>query len=125
MYRNGIQAYQSVTNTTVTGRETEATVLNLSALRLKRCLDSWDRTPAHEKELEEALRENQKIWTLFQLELMQEDHPLPKKLRVDLLRLSAFIDKRTYDLLAFPDKAKLPILIDINNNIAAGLRETP
>ena len=125
MYHNGLQAYQSVNKITVTGRETEANVLNQSALRLKRCLDTWDGSLNHEKELDEALRTNQKIWTLFQLELMQEDHPLPKKLRVDLLRLSAFIDKRTYDLLAFPDKAKLPILIDINNNIAAGLRETP
>jgi flagellar biosynthesis activator protein FlaF len=125
LYRNGLQAYQSVNKITVTGRETEANVLNQSALRLKRCFDTWDGSLNHEKELDEALRTNQKIWTLFQLELMQEDHPLPKKLRVDLLRLSAFIDRRTYDLLAFPDKAKLPILIDINNNIAAGLRETP
>lgn len=125
MYHNGIRAYQSVTNVTVSGKETEATVLNLAALRLKRCLDTWDDINTQTKELNEALRENLKIWTLFQIELMQEDHPLPKDLRLNLLRLSAFIDKHTFNLMAFPDKAKLPILIDINNNIAAGLRETP
>jgi len=39
-----------------------------------------------------------------------------------LLRLSGFIDKRIFEIQAHPAKEKLTIIIDINNNIAAGLR---
>jgi len=39
-----------------------------------------------------------------------------------LFRLSAFIDQRTLDTMAYPSPEKLTILININHNIAAGLR---
>jgi flagellar protein FlaF len=74
--------------------------------------------------LEEALKYNQKIWTLFQAELAKPDNPLPKKLREDLLSLSAFVDKRIFELLSFPTPEKLTAIININLNIAAGLRGT-
>ena len=41
--------------------------------------------------------------------------------RLNLLQLSRFVDKRTFELLADPDAAKLQALIDINRNVAAGL----
>jgi flagellar protein FlaF len=47
---------------------------------------------------------------------------MPKNLREDILNLSIFIDKRLFEVLAFPDPEKLAIVIDINFNIAAGLR---
>jgi flagellar protein FlaF len=42
-----------------------------------------------------------------------------------LLRLVAFIDKRTLETIAYPSPEKLTILININQNIAAGLRTRP
>jgi len=50
---------------------------------------------------------------------------MPKKLKVDILRLSAFIDKRIFETMAYPDPKKLTTVININNNIAAGLRGSP
>ncbi|MGD8944074.1 MAG: flagellar biosynthesis regulator FlaF, partial [Desulfobacterales bacterium] len=61
----------------------------------------------------------------FQSELAREDHEMPKKLRLDILRLAAFIDRRILETMAFPAPEKLNIVIDINNNLAAGLRGSP
>jgi len=41
------------------------------------------------------------------------------------LRLSAFVDKRTFQVMAEPSPDKLQALIDINRNIAAGLSTAP
>jgi flagellar protein FlaF len=106
------------------GKETEAAVLNQASVRLTKSIQSWANTPEQQRALDDALKYNQRIWTIFQGELANEENPLPRKLRLDLLQLSAFIDRRTFEVMAFPDPAKVAILIDINNNIAAGLRTT-
>lgn len=124
MYPNPLKAYHSVNKTTMPGKETEAAVLNQAAVRLKKSIQNWSNAPEQQRALDDALRYNQRIWTIFQGELANEENPLPKKLRLDLLQLSAFIDRRTFEVMAFPDPAKVTILIDINNNIAAGLRTT-
>jgi flagellar protein FlaF len=41
---------------------------------------------------------------------------------LDGLRLSAFVDRRIFETLAAPAPEKLEAIININNNIAAGLR---
>ena len=69
--------------------------------------------------LSEALKRNQKLWTLFQAELARPDHELPVDLRRDLLRISRFIDKRTFELLSSPEPEKLTALIDINRRSGA------
>ena len=53
------------------------------------------------------------------------DNALPVDLRRDLLSLSAFVDRRTFDVMASPSPEKLSALIDINRHIASGLTGTP
>ena len=124
MYNHAVNAYKQVDKNTISGRETEARVLTEAALKLKKCQESWG-SPNNEAELDQALRYNQKIWSLFQGELEREDNPLPGKLKIDILRLAAFIDKRIFEVMAFPSPEKLNIIININQNIAAGLRGSP
>ena len=124
MYNQALNAYKQVDKSTISGRETEARVLTEAALKLKKCQESWD-SHDHDKELDQALRYNQKIWSLFQGELEQEDNPLPGKLKIDILRLAAFIDNRIFEVMAFPAPEKLNIIININQNLAAGLRGNP
>jgi flagellar protein FlaF len=129
MYANtqtqSLRAYESVSSTTTqSGREIEATVLTKAARKLKKCQEDWD-APDRNNRLEEALKYNQRIWSIFQSELSREDHQLPKQLRLDILRLAAFIDRRIFETMAFPAPDKLNIVIDINNNLAAGLRGSP
>lgn len=124
MYNQALNAYKQVDKNTISGRETEARVLTEAALKLKKCQENWD-NPDLDTKLDQALRYNQKIWSLFQGELEQEDNPLPGKLKIDILRLAAFIDKRIFEVMAFPSPEKLNIIININQNLAAGLRGNP
>ncbi len=124
MYQNALATYQAVERGTISGRETEARVLTRGALKLQECQKNWD-SGDREAKLQEALRYNQKIWSIFQVELAREDNPLPEQLQRDLMRLSAFVDKRIFETIASPSPEKLNAVININRNIAAGLREMP
>ncbi|MGA9536239.1 MAG: flagellar biosynthesis regulator FlaF [Desulfobacterales bacterium] len=124
MYGNSLGAYQKVHKMTMSGREVEAEVLTKAALKLKYCQDHWD-APNRDEILDEALKFNQRIWSIFQGELSSDNNPLPQKLRLDIIRLSTFIDRRIFETLAEPSSDKLNIIIEINNNLAAGLRGTP
>lgn len=116
-----IQAYKAAQKTTMSGREIEASALARSASILAECRDNWD-APDREEMLRAALRRNQMLWSIFQAELSDTDNPLPKELKESILNLSLFIDKRTIDIMAFPSPEKLDAIIDINLNLAAGLR---
>jgi flagellar protein FlaF len=72
--------------------------------------------------LSEALEFNQKLWSIFQSSVAAEDHPYPQELRTAVLRLGLFIDKRIFDVMAYPAPEKLNAIIGINQNLAAGLR---
>jgi flagellar protein FlaF len=124
MYRNPLEAYQTIDRVTMSGRETEARVLSQAALKLKNCQDNWDAEDRDSK-LDKALRYNQRIWSIFQSELSKESNPLPRQLKQDLLRLGAFIDRRIFEAMAFPAPEKLTAVININQNISAGLRGSP
>jgi flagellar protein FlaF len=121
VYQAALKAYDSVNKSTMSGRDVEAGVLTKAALKLKKCQDNWPEN-GRSTNLEAALKYNQRVWTIFQAEVEKPENPLPNALKVDLLRLSAFIDKRTLETLAYPAPEKLTILININHNIAAGLR---
>lgn len=113
-------AYSAVEKTTATGRQLEAGALFRVARTLQLAQEQWG-TPGGETKLDDAVRLNQKLWTFFQAELAEPDNPLPRELKLSLVRLIDFIDRRTFDVMAFPDPAKLTVLININRNIAAGL----
>ncbi|MGD9307165.1 MAG: flagellar biosynthesis regulator FlaF [Desulfobacterales bacterium] len=124
MYANPAEAYKSTNQATMSGREIEAAVLSKAALKLKECQNNWDADNRNQK-LDDALKFNQRIWSILQAELAKEDNPLPMQLKRDLISLSVFIDRRILETLAYPSPEKLSIIIDINNNIAAGLRGSP
>ena len=113
-------AHESGTRTAVTHRELEATALFKAARKLEACVQGWDMSE-HAARLDEALRYNLRLWTLFQCELSQPGHEMVPELRRDLLQLSALVDKRTFELMAAPEPGKLQALIDIDRNTAMGL----
>lgn len=121
MANNPIAAYESVEKATQEGRGLEAHVLSLSATKMADLCEHWD-APDRDARLEEALRHNQKIWSFFQAEVTQPDNPLPDEIKRNILALSVFVDKRIFEIMAYPEAAKLDILIEINRNLAAGLR---
>jgi flagellar protein FlaF len=116
-----LAAYNTVQKITSSGREIEALVLTRAAQKLADVKNNWD-APDRDTKLDEALRNNQMIWSVFQGELMKADNPLPKKLRQDILSLSLFIDKRSFEVMAQPAPEKLDVIINLNLSLAAGLR---
>lgn len=125
MYAMQLNAYRTTQKTTTTsGRDIEAAALTQAALKLRDCQNNWGAGDCEGK-LHEALKMNQRIWSIFQAELAKEDNPLPKKIRTDILSLSTFIDKRIFDIMAYPAPEKLSVIININQNLAAGLRSSP
>jgi flagellar protein FlaF len=124
MQQHSINAYTAIQKESLSGRELEASVLSRAGLMLKSVKDNWG-APDRDQKLLEAIKFNQKVWSFFQAELSDPENPLPKNLREDILNLSIFIDKRLFEVMAFPDPEKLAIVIDIDFNIAAGLRTNP
>lgn len=121
MYASQMEAYKNVQKTAMSDREIEASVLTKAALKLKYCQENWDAADRTTR-LDEALKFNQLMWSIFQAELAKADNPLPRKIREDVLSLSLFIDKRILEVMAYPSPEKLTVIININMNIAAGLR---
>jgi len=124
MLANQLRTYETVSKATLSGRQVEAAVLTKAALKLKSCQENWEAEDRGAK-LDEALKFNQLVWSIFQAELVRPDNPLPKKLRQDILSLSVFIDKRTFETMAYPTPEKLTAIININLNLAAGLNGSP
>jgi len=71
--------------------------------------------------LAEALKFNNKLWTVFQADLAETGNPLPDKTRADLLSLSLFMDRQTANLLQAYDEQTLQAMIQVNRTLAAGL----
>jgi flagellar protein FlaF len=122
MQHNALRAYQTVENATLSPRDLEASVLTRSAARLQSVITNWDTTQNRREVLGDALTYNQRLWTIFQAELLESDNPMPDEIKQNLLALSVFVDKRTFEILMSQDPQKINILIEINRNIAAGLQ---
>jgi flagellar biosynthesis activator protein FlaF len=124
MFTNARKAYEAGNKATDSSRDLESTALFKAARLLQECQDRWDE-PGHQERFEHALRYNQRLWTLFQTELARPDHEMIPSLRRDLLQISSYVDKRTFELMAVPDREKLGVLIEIDRNIASGLAVRP
>lgn len=122
--QQAINTYTTMQKENLSGRELEASVLTRAGLMLKQVQDHWD-DPDRDVKLLEAIKFNQKVWSFFQAELTDPENPLPKNLREDILNLSIFVDKRLFEVMADPVKEKLNIVVDIDFNLAAGLRSKP
>ncbi len=71
----------------------------------------------------EAVRHNQRLWTVFQMSLLKPEHGLPGEL-ADLLRsLSLFVDRRSMRAFGEHEAKLLTVLININRQVAAGLMQ--
>lgn len=121
MYGNQMDKFTTTEHGTVAERELEASVLARAGYMLQQVRENWNGPDRNEKLLE-AIRFNQKVWSFFQAELSDPENPLPQNLRQDILNLSLFVDKRLLEVMVNPDRDKLQIIVDINFNIAAGLK---
>lgn len=121
MQHNGALAYQQTAKTVETPREREAALLVKAAMSLQRVRDDWENSYP---ELNTALTFNRKIWTVFLSSVTRDDSPLPPALRQNIANLGIYVMNETREQLEVPNQNKLAALININRQLAAGLRGT-
>ena len=120
--QNAYNAYAAAARsaqTTASPRELEASLLIKAATRLQGVADDWT---GRQTELDGALTYNRKLWTLLVSAVIAEDNPLPVEIKRNILGLANFIFNRTFQIAAAPEPAAIGILVNINRDIAAGLR---
>ena len=120
---NPFRTYEELRSESLSGRELETALLVRAACGLKKCVELWPERHSKESQqkLDEALRFNQKLWTLLQVELGNPENRLPESLRTNLLRLSRYIDQKTFSLFSGGELGDLEMLSKINEEVAAGL----
>lgn len=104
-------------------RDLEADLLSRAAHRLHEVRENW---PASRSDLDEALLYNRKIWQVLVTSVTKEDSPLPRQIRQNVANLGIFIFNETRELMDANHRVeKLNSLININRELAAGLRARP
>jgi flagellar protein FlaF len=113
------QAYGKTANKTSNARELEADLLLQAAAQLQSIRDGWD---SKHPELNAALNNNRKLWTLLVATVTRPENPLPVNLRQNVANIGLYVFKQTIAAMANPQPEQLGSLININRELASGLR---
>ncbi len=121
MSKDKVAVYQQQQKRNLTPREVEAMAFTKAAL----LLDDAKKHTGNIEEFAKALRFNHLLWTIIQADLTEPDNQLPPEIKANVMSLSIFVDKQTTKALRSSVAADLDVLININRNLAAGLRTAP
>ena len=117
--QHGTRAYRAVATEIASPRELEADLLLKAGARLQAVCDTWD---SNKSDLDAALLYNRKLWTIFLDSALNEESPMPPEIRQNIANLGMFVMKQTLAVTTEPKSERLISLININREIAAGLR---
>ena len=117
--KNAAQAYGNAVIQNASPRELEATVLLDAASRLQAARDA---SGGRSDKLNHALKYNEKLWTILVTAATSNDNPLSVEIRQNIANLGLFVFKQTMMVMANPEPERLGSLIDINRQLASGLR---
>lgn len=122
MHQHGAQAYQQTAKVVESPRQRESALLMKAAAGLQKVKDEWETST--QEELRSALTFNRKLWTIFMSAVTQEDSPLPAEIRQNIANLGMFVMNQTREILyeGVPQAEQLTVLVQLNRQIAAGLR---
>jgi len=121
MSKDKVGAYAQQQKRNLTPREVEAMAFTKAAL----LLEDAKKSIGNIEEYSKALRFNHLLWTIIQADLTEPDNNLPPEIKANVMSLSIFVDKQTTKALRSTSSSDLDVLININRNLAAGLRTTP
>ena len=119
MPNQAVNAYSRVAKQTASPRQLESTLLSKSAVNFQRIRDNWEEARS---DLSSAMMFNRRLWTVFMTSVTRDDNPLPAPVRQNVANLGIFIMNHQRELMASPEPKKLDVLININRELAAGLR---
>lgn len=117
--QNGAQTYARMAQTTANPRERDAQLLLRAAARFTAAQNSdpFDRTAARD-----AATFNRKLWTVFLSSVSRVENPLDTATKTNLRKIATFVLNRSTAIEINPQPQQLKALIDINRNLAEGLR---
>lgn len=115
------KAYAQTQRQTLTAREAEAMALTKAAIKLE---DARNKS-GDQAAFADALRHNNLLWTIFQADIADPRNELPSEIKANVMSLSIFVDKQTNTALREGNPKLLSALININRQLAAGLRGDP
>ncbi|WP_337995986.1 flagellar biosynthesis regulator FlaF [Oleispirillum naphthae] len=121
MANERIRAYQQAQTANLSGRELEAMAFTKAALKL----EDAKKLTENPTEFGKALRFNHLLWTIIQADIVEPSNMLPPEIKANIMSLSIFVDKQTAKALRTRNAADLEVLVNINRNLAAGLRTAP
>jgi flagellar biosynthesis activator protein FlaF len=121
MSKNKVAAYQQQQKRNLSPREVEAMAFTKAAVLLEDAKKHVDNIDEYSK----ALRFNHLLWTIIQADLTEPENELPDEIKANVMSLSIFVDKQTTKALRSSTPTDLDVLININRNLAAGLRSNP
>ncbi|SFI76981.1 flagellar biosynthesis regulator FlaF [Methylobacterium brachiatum] len=113
-------AYARTSRSALTPREAESAVLLKAAQQLIGA--SHGLAAGDTKRLNEALSFNQRVWTILASEATADENPLPADIKQGIGNLGVFVLRSCVDTMIEPTPEKIANLVQINNEIAAGLQ---
>jgi flagellar protein FlaF len=117
--QSGASAYYKTATVTMGPRELEASLLLKAARQLQDVQDDWS---SHRGDLADALEYNKKLWTVLLSSVTNSDNPLPATIRQNVANLGIFILGQILEVAQEPSAAKIKVLVDLNRELASGLR---
>jgi flagellar protein FlaF len=121
MAKDKVGAYASAQKSVMSPREVEAMALTKAAF----LMEEAKKDVSNYQAFSQALRFNHLLWTIIQTDITDKENKLPPELKANIMSLSIFIDKQTAKALADGAAQSLDVLININRNLAEGLRTNP
>ena len=121
MSKDKIAAYAQQQKRNLSPREVEAMAFTKAAVML----EDAKKLTNNIAEFSKALRFNHLLWTIIQADLTDPENHLPPEIKANVMSLSIFVDKQTTKALRSSAANDLDVLININRNLAAGLRTSP
>jgi flagellar protein FlaF len=109
-------------------RDTDSRALAACAKRMDDAVKLMADNPKSKENLKiygDAIRHNQRLWTIFQVAMCDPQNPLPQHLKITLLNLSRYVDKTSFRAIGKFTPDLIASLIDINRIIATGLSKQP
>ncbi len=121
--RDAANTYAKNAQSTGNPRELEAQLLMRAAAKLQAVRDG---ALVKGDEVVSAIRYNRRLWILFGGSVSRPENPLPLPIKQNLANLANFIVKHSITLETSTEGSadRVGVLININREIAAGLRTT-
>ena len=114
-----IKAYAAVAKETANPRDLESLLLLKAAHKLQSVYDGWTDQPHG---LDDAVLYNRRLWMVFLDSVCDETSALPVQIRQNIANIGVFVMSETFSLMTNPQPQLLVPLININRELAAGLR---